>query len=151
MKKEDPVKYCRYCNKLLTRKRYNGRLEDLNVFKKRLYCDYICMRKDKINISINNASWSNSHTTARNINKLFINVAQCEMCGKDGKLDVHHKDGNYQNNKISNLQILCRSCHNKVHRGGRVCVICGNKHKALGYCDKHYQQFRKNKNTTELI
>lgn len=30
--------YCKYCNKLLIRKRFdNGRLEDFGVFKRRLY------------------------------------------------------------------------------------------------------------------
>ena len=39
--------YCKYCNKLLTRNRFkNGRLEDFNVFKKRVYCNRECMKKD---------------------------------------------------------------------------------------------------------
>jgi hypothetical protein len=44
---------------------------------------------------------------------------KCEMCGW-GKinpysntcpLEIHHKDGNYQNNKLDNLQVLCPNCH----------------------------------------
>lgn len=43
----------------------------------------------------------------------------CERCGKRPEkaraLDVHHKDGNRQNNTPDNLIVLCRSCHNKEH------------------------------------
>ena len=43
----------------------------------------------------------------------------CEECGwaktnifsKRIPLHIHHKDGNYKNNKIDNLQILCPNCH----------------------------------------
>ena len=44
---------------------------------------------------------------------------QCERCGWNkinpvtGKspLEVHHKDGNYRNNKEENLEVLCPNCH----------------------------------------
>ena len=44
---------------------------------------------------------------------------KCEECGWDkinpvtgnSPLEVHHKDGNYKNNKLENLQILCPNCH----------------------------------------
>lgn len=44
---------------------------------------------------------------------------KCELCGWDkvnphtGKipLEIHHKDGNWQNNKEDNLQVLCPNCH----------------------------------------
>ena len=32
-------------------------------------------------------------------------------------LDVHHVDGNRTNNEVSNLIILCPTCHAKIHRG----------------------------------
>lgn len=38
----------------------------------------------------------------------------CEKCGSKRKLMVHHKDGNRKNNKASNLQTLCWSCHEKL-------------------------------------
>lgn len=143
-RKEDPIKYCKYCNELLTRKRYgSGRLEDFWSFNRRLYCNKEYERKDKINTSYNNSNWFNSHVTSRNISKLFMDVKCCEICGKEGKLDMHHKDGDYQNNNIDNLQALCRSCHNKIHRPAKQCIVCGDKHKGLGYCSKHYTQFKK--------
>lgn len=44
---------------------------------------------------------------------------KCEKCGwgeinpYTGKipLEIHHKDGNWQNNKEENLQVLCPNCH----------------------------------------
>lgn len=40
----------------------------------------------------------------------------CENCGKTHRrLEVHHKDGDYANNKIDNLMTVCPSCHKKFH------------------------------------
>ena len=114
--KSTPEKYCKYCGKRLERKRYGKRLEDMGVFKKRKYCDRDCMRKGWINTEADNQNYSNSHSTARKVNQLFLKKTVCEICGKSGKLDVHHKDMNWQNNTPGNLMIICRSCHNKIHR-----------------------------------
>lgn len=41
---------------------------------------------------------------------------ECQICNKsDGVIDVHHKDKNRENNCKNNLQILCHSCHTKIH------------------------------------
>ena len=58
-------------------------------------------------------------------------------------MDVHHKDGDFHNNAPENLIRLCRSCHIKAHRKPKVCKICGAPMKGLGYCEKHYQRFKK--------
>ena len=39
----------------------------------------------------------------------------CERCQSNKFLNVHHIDENRFHNEISNLQIVCRSCHNKIH------------------------------------
>jgi hypothetical protein len=44
---------------------------------------------------------------------------KCELCGWGERnpftdtfpLEIHHKDGNYTNNKEENLQVLCPNCH----------------------------------------
>jgi len=38
----------------------------------------------------------------------------CEVCGTTEKLEIHHKDGNRRNNKLSNLMVVCRSCHRRI-------------------------------------
>jgi len=47
----------------------------------------------------------------------------CQLCNTtDGRLDVHHKDGQginsiAPNHDLANLQTLCASCHGKVSMG----------------------------------
>ena len=109
--------YCKYCNKLLTRNRFkNGRLEDYNVFKKRIYCNRECMKRDYLKTGINDQTYRNAHQTAHSINKLILKKDKCEMCGSIKNLDIHHKDHNWKNNNLDNLICLCRSCHMKEHR-----------------------------------
>lgn len=54
----------------------------------------------------------------------------CELCSKDlsdvvkiksghGKWAVHHIDGDKNNNDLSNLQLLCVTCHNRLHKSWR--------------------------------
>ena len=143
-RKEDPVIYCKYCGKKLERRRFpSGRLEDLSAFSRRKYCDRMCMRKDYLKTESGNQTYGNAHTTARKANELIIKKQECEICGKTGKLDVHHIDDNYQNNDLKNLMILCRSCHMKQHMKNDKCKICGDPVKGLGYCNKHYIRYKK--------
>ena len=45
-----------------------------------------------------------------------IETKECEVCGESQKrILIHHKDGNRQNNKISNLLAVCDACHSKIH------------------------------------
>jgi len=42
---------------------------------------------------------------------------RCSSCGKfwkGGKVDTHHKNHNVWDNRLENLQNLCRKCHQKV-------------------------------------
>ena len=41
----------------------------------------------------------------------------CQICGSKKNLELHHKDENRGNNSLKNLQLLCKSCHSKQHRG----------------------------------
>jgi hypothetical protein len=40
---------------------------------------------------------------------------KCMKCGSEKSISVHHIDKNYFNNDISNLRVLCNSCHSKIH------------------------------------
>lgn len=44
-----------------------------------------------------------------------INIL-CDKCGTNINIQIHHKDHNWKNNNINNLQPLCQSCHMKYHR-----------------------------------
>ena len=39
----------------------------------------------------------------------------CDLCDSKCKIIVHHKDENKKNHKFNNLQVLCRSCHDRIH------------------------------------
>jgi hypothetical protein len=52
----------------------------------------------------------------------------CNRCASTSKLLVHHIDRNRRNSDPVNLEVLCKSCHNKEHHGVRVewlCPACG--------------------------
>ena len=74
--------------------------------------------------------------------KLFkegLKEQKCEMCGltewmgKPIVLQLHHKDGNNQNNSLDNLMILCPNCHSQTEnycgkskeKEEKHCPICG--------------------------
>ena len=42
-------------------------------------------------------------------------ICKCEHCGSINDLELHHIDGNYLNNDISNYMVLCSQCHQKIH------------------------------------
>ena len=140
-KKPTPLKHCEYCGKKLERKRLpNGDLEYLIHFNRRKYCDRQCMAAafDAKPVK-ENPGWTTAHYHAR---KLVL-PGPCSKCGKPDASDVHHKDEDWQNNALENLERICRSCHNKEHRQRPSCKICGKPAKGLGYCNKHYLRFKK--------
>lgn len=56
-------------------------------------------------------------------NRLFksgLKENKCEICGisewlgKTINCELHHKDGNKNNHKLENLQILCPNCHSQT-------------------------------------
>ena len=103
--KETPEKYCKHCGMKLERKRMNGRLEDKGVFLRRKYCSRTCgnSREHPINITT-------YYLRARKHIKKY-----CEACGSTTRLQVHHIDQHPENNQASNIQTLCKSCHDFWH------------------------------------
>ena len=58
----------------------------------------------------------------------------CSNCNKNGtetKTEIHHKDGNIDNNKIENLCRLCIKCHKVLHAYIR--YLAGRKNKSYNY------------------
>ena len=138
-RKPDAEKYCLGCGERMSRKLYKGVLESNKGFSRRKYCDQKCMAEHWISQPKTGTSKGFCHAIARR----EVAAGCCEICGKPNARDVHHKDGNYQNNNPDNLMRICRSCHNKQHRTARKCKVCGEKVKGHGYCNKHYIRFKK--------
>lgn len=40
---------------------------------------------------------------------------RCTQCSSTDRLHIHHIDKNRKNNEVTNLQVLCLACHNKIH------------------------------------
>jgi len=40
---------------------------------------------------------------------------KCNRCGSEEKLLVHHQDEDRTNNELSNLEVLCKRCHQNHH------------------------------------
>jgi predicted restriction endonuclease len=54
----------------------------------------------------------------------------CEVCGSVEKLDMHHIDGNHENNVIENIMWLCHNHHMKIHgkiNGSNFSYVCKRK------------------------
>ena len=111
-RKNDPVKHCWFCAARLHRKVFaSGRLEDMGVFKKRKYCDQLCMAQGMVKQEVAKAT---HHHRARKNRK-----DKCERCGSTEKLHVHHRDDNWKNDDPSNHETVCQKCHGKEHGARR--------------------------------
>jgi len=42
-------------------------------------------------------------------------IVICSICGSDKNIHIHHRDLDWKNNRINNLNPLCISCHTKFH------------------------------------
>lgn len=76
----------------------------------------------------------------------------CEKCGSDYLLNLHHIDGNRQNNSSENLLTLCPACHTQWHweagktpwrRHPAFCTVCGKPANHLGLCETHRTRFKR--------
>ena len=94
---------------------------------KRKFCGELCSYNSKFDIRERrrrNKLWQAKHRGYRSpyIRKQAFEVygIKCSICEYneyDFCLDLHHVDGNPQNNDIMNLALLCAICHRKLHKG----------------------------------
>lgn len=140
-RKPTPIKFCASCGTQSERRRErDGDLESLLHFSRRKFCDMRCMARGFKGRFKAVVQPKEGRYRARTLKRRV----RCEACGTQaGRLDVHHLDENPLNNALENLTVLCRSCHLHQHKKRGACSVCGNPTKGLGYCDKHYQRFKK--------
>ena len=109
-------KYCEYCGKELTSKQKNNR-----------FCSYECANAFKKEIKIqewkdgNHNGLNGTSQLASFVRNYMLEKAEykCSKCGWHETnpttglvpLEIHHKDGDYRNNKEDNLEVLCPNCH----------------------------------------
>jgi len=106
-RKRDPVKFCAQCQARMTRKRFNGTLEDRGVFLRRRFCDLMCMALGYVKPMPCKSALCKRAEKFRG--------RSCEACGATTKLHAHHIDGNRLNSSPVNIQTLCASCHGSHH------------------------------------
>lgn len=50
-------------------------------------------------------------------NRMLKIYKECVLCKSDYKLEMHHRDGNHENNERLNRIIICKKCHDFWHYG----------------------------------
>lgn len=48
--------------------------------------------------------------------RLLVEKRDCSCCGSRRRLVVHHENFDHYDNRRANLQVLCESCHQSVHK-----------------------------------
>ena len=66
-------------------------------------------------ILIENSPHTNSGKLRVRLIKEGLKENKCEVCGCTESLELHHINGNHQDNRLENLQILCANCHRKTN------------------------------------
>jgi hypothetical protein len=89
----------------------------------RRFCSYSCSGRVngllvKRRLGAENANFKGDAAGRWAMHKRAIKIkpieGPCERCPSPGQV-IHHKDENPWNNDISNLELLCRSCHARHH------------------------------------
>jgi hypothetical protein len=88
------------------------------------YCSGLChnraiaeeIRRSGANLAERNPMWKGG-VSIKYYRRLFRDLLPqfCTTCGSRRYLNVHHLDEDRTNNNLSNLRVLCRSCHSKLH------------------------------------
>ena len=90
-----------------------GKVFKTSPSHKRVFCTKECKRKYMLNF------WKESFSSIKKCLKRRGLMLSCEICGYKEHpeiLGVHHKDGNHENNTITNLQVVCPNCHSLAHK-----------------------------------
>lgn len=104
---------CKFC----------GKIFKTSPSHKRVFCSKECKNKWELDF------WTDSFTSVKKCLKRRRRMVSCEICGYKEHpeiLGVHHRDGNHNNNTLTNLQVLCPICHSLAHKKHIVHGGCKN-------------------------
>lgn len=96
-------KICVVCGSSFT---YKGRIKTKGYERAR-FCKRSCAN--------NRQSWWNKHSTGYKTIALQHHRHECQICGFDKVVAIHHIDENKQNNSPDNLIPLCPNHHEMYH------------------------------------
>ena len=102
------------------------RCEQLNISTEHFKISFNKNKKTSLEeILVENSTYKNtSRLKERLINEKYLEY-KCECCGNIGEwqgkplaLQLDHKNGNHQDNRIENLRLLCPNCHTQTETYG---------------------------------
>jgi len=107
---------CAYCGKKIYRTPKDFKRSKSNNF----FCSISChcsWENENRRCGENAPNWITGQTAYRALLKRRGKPEKCSKCGINDKrvLVVHHRDSNRRNNKVENLEWLCRNCHCIIH------------------------------------
>ena len=114
-KREGQYVKCSYCGKEIFRSKKDI---DKNI-SGYFYCSRDCGNKHKNMVRKQSGEWDEGLTNYR-LRALEFYEHKCLCCGWDEDeriLEAHHIDENRSNSHISNLCLLCPTCHRKITLG----------------------------------
>lgn len=105
---------CTQCLKVFTRGRFKARTERT----KNPFCSHACYHESLRGVPTKKGSGRASLRSYppefKVLRRQLLRGASCVSCGLPAK-DLHHRDGNPENNSVENLAPTCRSCHTLHH------------------------------------
>lgn len=101
---------------------YNLDISIISNNKTNYYRNLIKNIPKKISLSdiLNNKVVYKSHNLLDRLVKAGLKELRCEKCGITEwnndiiKFHLHHKDGDHNNNRLENLEVLCPNCHSQT-------------------------------------
>lgn len=117
----DSPRFCQVCgSELIRHVMPGGKRMSRSIHLKRKFCSKHCMAIAFMRPLKDIVKYSAAHRRARRLMKSGI---PCESCGSTKNVDIHHRDGDWTNNRKENLQRLCRSCHTRIHLHEGMCGV----------------------------